>query len=175
MCIRDSIKITRHSKRQKQLSAGMRVVDIDTRKYVTQTKIDALESDFYDSPNRLAEDKSDEEDFVQESDETKTDTKKAIRKIKKRVIKKRVKKDVHLRKNLNLKKMIKDEGLENNESKLPHFINARMTEPSIPSRKFCSICGNFAGYTCPRCGEKYCGLKCFDIHKEVMCLKYDGY
>jgi len=48
-------------KRAKRISHNMKIVDSDTRAYVTQSKIDALESDYYDSPNRLAEDKDNEE------------------------------------------------------------------------------------------------------------------
>ena len=82
-----------------------------------QSKIDALESDYYESPNRLAEDKSDEE-YVFEEEEVKDecDKKRPSKKVRRRVIKKRVKNDIHFRKNLNLKKIIKEDGLETKET-----------------------------------------------------------
>jgi hypothetical protein len=79
----------------------MKVVDSETRQYVMDTRISKLESDFYDSPNRLAED-SEGEDF--KLDELLGDTdnklKKTIR--KKKRINKRTKRESSLRKNFNL-------------------------------------------------------------------------
>lgn len=60
---------TRQSLRTKRFSSNMRVIDNYTRKFVINSKIDQLESDFYDSPNRLDDDKTDEEDFELEEKE----------------------------------------------------------------------------------------------------------
>ena len=81
--------------------------------------------------------------------------------------------------------MIKEEGLEE-ESKFPNFVNIKsnLSVSVCAKYKFCSICTyyftlnfifirNLAKYTCPRCGEYYCSLKCHTVHKEVACLKFD--
>ena len=51
-------KLTRKSFRTKRLSQNMRIIDEETRAYILQSRIDEMESDFYDSPNRLAEEDS---------------------------------------------------------------------------------------------------------------------
>ena len=66
-----------------------------------------------------------------------------------------MKKETHLRKNFNLKKLIKEDDLENKKI-FPNFINIRMGNCKLPNRSFCSICGLLSKYSCPRCGEKYC-------------------
>lgn len=150
----------------------MRTVDSETRKFVLNSRIDELESDFYESPNRLAED-SDNEEFemgLMEA-EAPDNKKKKVKKLKKKV-NKRMKKDTHLRKNFNLKKLIKEEDLEN-KTEYPNYVNIKMNRSKYPTRCFCTICGSLSRYTCPRCGEKYCGIRCHDLHKEVFCLKFD--
>lgn len=162
-------KLTRKSFRTKRLSQNLRVVDQDTRNFILQSRIDELESDFYDSPNRLAEEDS-SQDFELDFDE-KSKNKKKLRKMKKKIPKKN-KKDAYVKRNLNLKKIIKEENLENKDL-FPNFCNIKPKENLYPERKFCSICGNFSKYKCPRCGEKYCCLKCHDIHRDIKCLKFD--
>lgn len=162
-------KLTRKSFRTKRLSQNMRIIDEDTRAFIIQSRIDELESDFYDSPNRLAEDDS-SQDFDLDYDE-KAKAKQKLRKLKKKIPKKN-KKDAYVKRNLNLKKLIKEENLENKET-FPNFCNVRSKGTNYPQRKFCSICGNFSKYECPRCGEKYCSLKCHDIHRDIKCLKFD--
>jgi len=34
----------------------------------------------------------------------------------------------------------------------PNFVNIVVGRPKYPSRKYCSICGNLARSSCPRCG-----------------------
>lgn len=169
-------KKTRSSARSKRVSSGLKVVDAESRNYVIQSRIDALESDFYESPNRLAEDQSEDDyDFEDELDDK---SKKIKKKKKVKTAKKKARKDNYIVRNLNLKKVLREEGIdttESKESKFPNFENVKSEPPKYPARKFCSICGNTANYTCPRCGEKYCNLRCHDAHKEIMCLKFDAF
>ena len=67
--------------------------------------------------------------------------------------------------------MIKEENLE--EKVFPNFISMRAQTNIYPPRSFCSICGITGKYTCPRCGERYCSLKCHNKHKDYFCLKFD--
>ena len=114
-------KITRKSFRTKRLSNNMRIIDEETRAYIIQSRIDELESDFYDSPNRLAEEDS-SQDFDLDYDE-KVKAKQKLRKMKKKIPKKN-KKDAYVKRNLNLKKLIKEENLENKDI-FPNFCNIR--------------------------------------------------
>ncbi|KAG2493075.1 hypothetical protein HYH03_008738 [Edaphochlamys debaryana] len=55
----------------------------------------------------------------------------------------------------------------------PTYITAAARpSPSACARKFCSVCGNASGYTCARCGSKYCCRKCYTVHTETRCLKF---
>lgn len=161
-------KKTRQSNRSKRITKNMRHVDEETRLFILQSRIDELESDYYDSPNRLAED-NESDDFEFENDE-KVQLRQKSRKMKKKIPKKN-KKDAYVKKNFNLKKLIKEEDLEN--KKFPNFCNVKVKPSDYPGRKFCSVCGNFSKYCCPRCGERYCNMKCFIIHKDIKCLKFD--
>lgn len=40
-----------------------------------------------------------------------------------------------------------------------------------PARHLCSVCGYAGSYSCPRCGLRFCGLRCQHTHKETRCLK----
>ena len=146
----------------------MRLVDQDTRLYVQDARIQKLESDYYDSPNRLAEDSDgDDEQFeelLQDNDS------KIKKKPKKKRINKRTRRESTLRRNLNLQKMIKEEAME--EQTLPNFVNIRAEYNKFPQRKFCSVCGMMSKYTCLRCGERYCTLKCYRKHRDIFCSNY---
>ncbi|EFP10999.1 hypothetical protein CRE_31051 [Caenorhabditis remanei] len=41
-----------------------------------------------------------------------------------------------------------------------------------PPRKFCAACGKTSNYCCTRCGAKYCGIKCRDVHNDTRCMKW---
>ena len=163
-------KKTRQSQRAKRINKNLRHVDEETRLFIIQSKIDELESDYYESPNRLAEDQNDSEDF--EFNDQESDKKKQKKKIAKKKIPKKNKKDAYVRKNFNLKKIIKEDDLEN-KNFFPNFMNIRPKSSIYPLRKFCSVCGSLSRYSCPRCGERYCCLKCQNIHRDIKCLKFD--
>ena len=92
----------------------MKNVDDDTRNYVLQQKIDELESDFYDSPNRLAEDNMEDDfDFTEEFTTGPNRSKNSMKaKKNKKKITTKNKKDAYVKKNFNLKKLIIEEGLD---------------------------------------------------------------
>jgi zinc finger HIT domain-containing protein 1 len=168
-----NLKRTRNSLRSRKINQALKVVDEESRDFVLQSKLEALESDYYESPNRLAEDVSEDEYDYDKEDDSHDKTKKKIRKRQKHV-RKKSKRDSYVVRNLNLKKTLKEEGLENPDLDYPNFINARVEPPKYPGRKFCSICGNTSVYTCPRCGQRYCSRKCHDVHKDVMCLRFES-
>lgn len=41
-----------------------------------------------------------------------------------------------------------------------------------PPRKFCAACGKTSNYSCIRCGARYCGIRCRDIHNDTRCMKW---
>ena len=136
-------------------------MEASQRKAVTQDKLMYLEDDFYEDPDKMAE--FDDHDVFEEDGKTRK------HKNEKRIIK-RVKKECQLKRNLNLRKVIQEEGLE--DKKETNFVSIRVGKPRYPSRKYCSICGNLSRSSCPRCGERTCQLKCARIHAEIKCLNF---
>jgi len=166
-------KRTRNSLRSKKINQALKVVDQEARDYVLQSKLETLESDYYESPNRLAEDNSEDDyDFEGDGDNSKTKKKNKSKK-RLKALKKKSKRESYVARNLNLQKTIKEEGLDNLELEYPNFVNTKVESSLYPKRKFCSICGNNSCYNCPRCGERYCSARCHTIHKEIMCLKFE--
>lgn len=47
--------------------------------------------------------------------------------------------------------------------------SARSGPSERPGRKYCSICGWHGDLGCVRCGHRYCGRKCRDVHDETRC------
>ncbi|CAO4379951.1 unnamed protein product [Caenorhabditis nigoni] len=43
---------------------------------------------------------------------------------------------------------------------------------SKPPRKFCAACGKMSNYSCTRCGARYCGIRCRDVHNDTRCMKW---
>lgn len=83
---------TRNSKRVKTFALLVKNLDDSQRQHRTQTRLDMLESDYYDSPNKLAE-----EELSDHSNKKKAKIVKIVKK----------KQNNNLRKNLNLKKILK--------------------------------------------------------------------
>ena len=81
----------------------------------------------------------------------------------------------------------------------PSYLRAEQGPPRFEApRRYCSVCGFtstcvgsvlglsvaldtetdkhvcFAPrrYTCPRCGMRYCGVRCAAVHTETRCLKF---
>jgi len=54
----------------------------------------------------------------------------------------------------------------------PNYLTVAAGPSSRPPRHFCSVCGFRADYTCPRCGCRFCSLRCHSQHKETRCLKF---
>ncbi|CAK64410.1 unnamed protein product (macronuclear) [Paramecium tetraurelia] len=145
---------TRNQKRTKTYTY-VRNIDENQRSLRTQSKLDILESDYYDSPNKLAEEEL--------SDASANRKKSKMLRIAKK------KQNNTLRKNVNLKKMLKNTPLDS------EFLNFQNITPKAKPQqtKQCSICRSQAKYTCPRCLERYCSLDCHQTHKEIQCLRMD--
>jgi len=57
---------------------------------------------------------------------------------------------------------------------VPSYARAAVGPPraALQRRKFCSVCGFQAPYTCPRCGMRFCSRKCSGTHAETRCLRF---
>ncbi|CAG8539759.1 4533_t:CDS:2 [Diversispora eburnea] len=50
---------------------------------------------------------------------------------------------------------------------IPTYLTAAAGKSRFPPRKFCSVCGFLANYSCKTCGMKYCSVKCLETHEET--------
>lgn len=167
---------TRQQKRKKRIGVRFgNFIDDETRQQVINRKLDAYESDFYDSPNRLAQEKSDDEYVINENIKKcyKVASSKLFKTTKK--IKKKKCRTIFLKRNMNLKKLIKESELDQKyllESKIPNFLNIEAKPGKKIQNKICSICSGHANYSCPRCRERYCSIRCQNLHKEIVCKNF---
>jgi hypothetical protein len=53
-----------------------------------------------------------------------------------------------------------------------NYRTAVSTPSPLPPRKICSVCGFSGAYTCSRCGSRFCGIHCQDVHKETKCVRF---
>lgn len=69
--------------------------------------------------------------------------------------------------------LVSENSLEEWPPDRPSYLTAASRPPTTCSpRKFCSVCGNFAGYRCVRCSARFCSRKCLGVHTETRCLKF---
>ena len=54
----------------------------------------------------------------------------------------------------------------------PTFFSVEAPPSTRPARKFCSICGRLAAYTCPMCQANFCCVRCNGVHKDSRCRKF---
>lgn len=69
--------------------------------------------------------------------------------------------------------LLEEANLEEMPPGVPTYLTAAVGPPTTASpRKFCSVCGNIAGYKCIRCASRFCSKKCLGVHTETRCLKF---
>ncbi|KAL3144050.1 hypothetical protein ABBQ32_003850 [Trebouxia sp. C0010 RCD-2024] len=69
--------------------------------------------------------------------------------------------------------MLEEAELDQLPPEVPSYLTAAVGPSKTAStRKWCSVCGNFSPYTCPRCGSAFCSKKCYPVHIETRCLKF---
>lgn len=55
----------------------------------------------------------------------------------------------------------------------PSYITAAVGPAlNCAPRKWCSVCGFAAPYSCVRCQTHYCSRKCYAVHSDTRCLKF---
>jgi len=56
-----------------------------------------------------------------------------------------------------------------------NYVTATANPSTLPTRHFCSVCGQRGIYSCTRCGMRSCSIKCTDQHKETRCMKIGAF
>lgn len=76
--------------------------------------------------------------------------------------------------NKSLAQALEEEGEDDGEGLVARVrwrdIDGR--ESLRPRRKFCSVCGYQANYTCTQCLVRFCSVTCGNLHRETRCLKF---
>ena len=139
-----------------------------------KARLDALENDVATIEDEDLDDPDDEEFVLENSDEELGD-----HGGKKRKKKGRSKRNTRVsltgkgRGPKTLQDWIDQDGLEEFPDYEPTYLTAVVSPSKIrPMRYFCSVCGQKAGYTCVRCGTRFCSVKCSVVHNETRCLKF---
>ncbi|GJP35724.1 hypothetical protein CLOM_g20255 [Closterium sp. NIES-68] len=167
----------RGSLRQRKVAADVVAVMMDegTRKRAAAARLEALESD-YTGVDATVDDDDEafnaEEELVQEgfapakrvSRPGKRRTRQAAAAVVSRASKRTAK---------TFAELLEEANLEALPPGTPSYLTAAMGPPTVTSaRRFCSVCGTHAPYTCPRCGSRFCCVSCQRLHNETRCLKF---
>ncbi|GLC43406.1 hypothetical protein PLESTB_001554100 [Pleodorina starrii] len=164
----------RRALRERKVSQRMAVVDDATRQQAAQARLDALENDNDQGadPFGLASD-DDEFNLEEEEEDDEVGGKKGKGRKKAGVKRKLRSVATDRRGPKNFARLLDEAELDRLPPGKPSYLTA-VARPSTASaaRKFCSVCGNTSGYTCARCGSRYCCRKCYTVHTETRCLKF---
>ncbi len=153
----------------------MKVVDQETRKEAHNRRLAALEADNY-----IEESFNDGDDNYDESDESENEKhSKKQKKISNKNKNDKYSKDFIQKwankKQKSLERIIDEQQYilqPDHPDFVPNYLSACAAHSTFPARHFCSVCGNFSDYTCTRCGQRFCSIKCNNNHKETRCLKF---
>ncbi|KAG2448445.1 hypothetical protein HYH02_006337 [Chlamydomonas schloesseri] len=162
----------RRALRERKVSQRMAVVDETTRLQAAQARLDALEND-NDAGGEAFGMASDDEEFNLEDEEEEEEVGGKKKKGKKAGGKRKLRGAGDRRGPKNFARLLDDAELDRlPASKASYLTTAVRPSTTSAMRKFCSVCGNVSGYTCARCGSKYCCRKCYTVHTETRCLKF---
>eukprot|EP00899_Mesostigma_viride_P023689 jgi/Mesvir1/4504/Mv03783-RA.1 len=166
----------RRSTRKRVVSQGMAVVDEATRRRAAMARLDALESD---NAGLDAQEDEDDSEYVAEEEEDGA-LGQPQKKTPGAVKRKKTRASGRLGANAGQKGAVKpfpqllaEANLQALPAHVPTYLTAAMGPPKATSvRKFCSICGFTAPYTCTRCGARFCCGRCQSVHADTRCLKF---
>mmetsp|Transcript_36510 Transcript_36510/g.103123 ORF Transcript_36510/g.103123 Transcript_36510/m.103123 type:complete len:177 (+) Transcript_36510:441-971(+) len=157
----------RKSNRARKVSQAMQRVDAEEQQHAVQARLDALENDNVEEAGAFGLASDDEEYVIEGSSDEGGGTRKRKGKTKGRKNSKR-----HDRPKM-FSALLEEADLENQIDDGPNYLTAAAGPPSsFASRKFCSVCGFTAPYTCTRCRSRFCSRKCKTVHAETRCLKF---
>jgi len=145
----------RESNRIKDSNAR-RVLDEAARKRRQKKALDALELDnFHDDPHANLVMHKKAPKFEESLDRTK-------RRKRTDYLKQRARK--------TFPALLEEDQISGRES--PSYTSASAPPSEFPARKLCAVCGSPANYTCGQCGNRYCCVKCLQMHQDTRCLKW---
>ena len=154
-------QVKTRSKKIAQNPEKLRELQEQQQKHLQKlSKLSQLEED------EIKEEDNNDSDYDGEEDENKEKKKRAARP-------KKFTKDIRFGK-INLSQYFQYES-ENVLYDYPNYNNIITKAKLIkPLYKICDVCFGFANYTCKICGDKYCSVDCYKIHKENKCTKFKG-
>lgn len=149
--------------RSKKLTNQQKMKEIEEQQEKHQkrlSKLAYLEEDDYEK------DENNDSDYDMDEDEESMKEKK-----KRNKQKTKYKKEIRFGK-INVNKYFNYEK-DNINYDFPNYNNI-IVKPirSKPTYKICDVCFGFANYTCKHCKDKYCSIKCYNIHKDKKCIKF---
>uniref|UniRef100_A0A7S1U8Q5 HIT-type domain-containing protein n=1 Tax=Phaeomonas parva TaxID=124430 RepID=A0A7S1U8Q5_9STRA len=166
----------RSSSRIATVSRDLRVVDAETREHVRNARLDALEADNYMEEHVAQDDAYEEVDSEEEAAEPKAKrSRKSKAKAKTKITTAKAKDPGHKwkkRKYKPLRQVVYEQGYDATGAASVNHSSAAMGPSRFPPRAFCSVCGYFGTFKCPRCGMRYCRRRCQEAHKETRCMKF---
>ena len=183
----------RASSRTHVLSKFFLKVDAETRREFREKRLLLLEADNYTEEIDLSNEN--DEEYSDESDDEEKAVKKKSKKAK---IKSNTSGNVGFKVKWALKKvkplerilvehgyyvsdMIGDDVMDVDDNtntvskKQSNYVTATANPSLLPTRYFCSVCGQGGIYSCTRCGMRSCSIKCTDQHKETRCMKMGAF
>jgi zinc finger HIT domain-containing protein 1 len=66
-----------------------------------------------------------------------------------------------------LNTLIQESGIASQNPEEPSYLTSEMGPSRYPARRLCSVCGWRGLYCCTRCGMRYCGLQCLNLHQDT--------
>eukprot|EP00887_Chlorella_sp_A99_P002483 scaffold10.g2483.t1 len=164
----------RRSTRTRKVSERMAVVDELERRQALAKRLEALEEDTHREEDFAAG--SDDEEFVlreSDGDGKKRKKKGGALRVDGGMRKTRGMLEARARGPRTFRDWLEEAELDRLPPDEPSYLTAGVGPPRTAApRKFCSVCGDFSGYTCTRCGSRYCTLRCQTVHSETRCLKF---
>ena len=161
----------RSSTRVSVVSKAMKVVDADTRREVRSKRLLALEADNYSERGGTTGDDDAYEDEDEDDHAAKIPEWKKKKKKKGALGAKKLPKKVRSLDRLIDHQLYQRSQEEDNVVQVVNYLAAAADASTKPARKFCSVCGYFADYSCTRCGMRFCTIRCSKNHKETRCLQ----
>jgi len=184
---------TRTSSRTTVVSKAMRVVDEETRREIREKRIVMLEADnFMDDQDAGGDDEA----YADESDDSRegggggsgNKKKKARTSLGRQSTGQVFRAKWTIKRVKQFGRIVYEHGLSAEPPPLlsrafdfdqlggtpcvfPNYLSACASPSSLPSRHFCSVCGQPGRYSCGRCGMRSCSTACTEHHKETRCLK----
>jgi len=161
----------RRETRARKVSQRMAIVDENTREQAAKSRLEALENDNDEPANDFFGLDEEDDEFVMESSDEDTDMGRKSKKKKAGSKRKTRGQRSDNRGHRTFQRLLEESDLAASEG--PNYLTSKAKPSTIAAaRKFCSVCGLTAPYTCPRCGTRFCSRKCSTVHLETRCLKF---